>query len=170
MNIMTNVLAIIKTHAKVVSDKVELEHLDSVESKILERGVSSPIEQVMYSALITERVLRDIGEAEPIEINGEWHIHGLSITPQMQIGVYRVDFLVEFSRYYGDGTKIFRRVIIECDSQEFHDRTQQDRAYEKKRDRFLQKKDYKVFRYTGSEILKSSLSVSSEILDYLTEK
>ena len=40
-------------------------------------------------------------------------------------------------------------------------------AYEKERDRFIQKEGFKIFHYTGSEIVKNPFMVASEALSYI---
>lgn len=66
-------------------------------------------------------------------------------------------------------TYTIKSLIVECDSQEFHERTEKERRYEKARDRHLLSMGYKVFHYTGSEICKDPIGVAIEILVYLTE-
>lgn len=65
------------------------------------------------------------------------------IVPQFPIGRYTVDFMIE---YFGE------RFTIECDGHDFHERTKYQAARDKSRDRFIQSKGFKVFRFTGSEI------------------
>lgn len=112
-------------------------------------NISSPIEQILY---ITLKSLS--GLLDPI-----------IITPQHQIGKYRCDFLIQTcdektSRHY-------KEVIVECDSQEFHDRSEKERRYEKQRDRFFTSKGYKTLHFTGKEIMESPFKCSAEIFCYL---
>lgn len=60
-------------------------------------------------------------------------------------------------------------VIIECDSQQFHERTEPERRYEKARDRFLQVEGYKIFHYTGASIKNNSLDIAKEIIAYVLD-
>jgi Uncharacterized protein conserved in bacteria len=60
-----------------------------------------------------------------------------------------------------------RQVIVECDSQQFHERTEEERRYEKQRDRFLTVEGYKVFHFTGAEIVRNPWSVAAEILEFV---
>jgi very-short-patch-repair endonuclease len=111
-----------------------------------ENNINSPIEQILYFAFET---LKEINRCS---------IEDIDIVPQVKIGGYRVDFFVK-----GKG------VIIECDSQEFHDRTEKERRYEKVRDRFFQSNGYKVFHFTGKEIKDTPFEVAAEILSFLTK-
>lgn len=138
----------------------------------LERGIESPIEQILYCSIETVRELNYIGLGDPIEIGDrEWFVEGLDIRPQYKIGNYRVDFMVSFGRYNKVKHKpqIENKLIVECDSQVFHERDEKERRYEKKRDRYLISKGYQVFHYTGAEIIKDSLEIAKEIIAHLQE-
>lgn len=135
--------------------------------------IESPIERMLYAALVTLGKLENLGETEP-ENNGDFVIvHGLHISPQYKIGKYRVDFLVSY------GIDIFsipkektifsvgQELVVECDGTEWHERTEKERRYEKERDRFIQTEGYKIFRYTGKEITDAPFKVASEIFTYV---
>jgi len=79
------------------------------------------------------------------------------------IGKYYIDFLVSYN-ILGQSQK----VLIECDSQQWHETTEDQRRYEKSRDRYLLKKGYKVFHYTGKEIINNPYIVACEVLEHLT--
>lgn len=118
--------------------------IDNVRSVFDKHDIKSPIEQLLFAALCFK-----------IETRQTDHI---SITPQYVFKPYRADFLV-------DGAEV--ALIVECDSQEFHERTEEERRYEKERDRFFQKHGYRVFRYTGKEILEDPISIADEIISYV---
>lgn len=131
----------------------------------LEVGLQSPIEMVMWVAL------HAVAQVNRMEFNdfvdSNTFTGGLDILPQYKVGKYRADFLV-VSYGHGDPDVSPRReVIVECDGTAFHERTEPERRYEKARDRFFQKKGYKIFRYTGSEILKRPYEIAVEILDFV---
>jgi very-short-patch-repair endonuclease len=143
--------------------------------------VESPIEQILYTALKAICKLNNIDQADPQEIRGELIVVGISIDPQFQIGKYRVDFKISYGAFLsqrdhikapciqqGENRAIVSNVIVECDSQQFHDRTEKERRYEKQRDRFLQSNGYVVFRYTGSEIIKRPMEIAREIISFVT--
>ena len=135
--------------------------------------MESPIEHILYIALRTVQELNYIEDGEPhFTQEGKISCSGLVIKPQQKIGIYRCDFEIGF--YSGGSTaKSEERnnaVIVECDSQEFHERTEKERRYEKTRDRHLTKAGYKVFHYTGSEIIKKPLEIAKEILEFVTKQ
>lgn len=133
---------------------------------ITDNPIDSPIEQILYLAFETMREINRKSPSEPIIYEGKEIVVGLGLHPQRTIEKYRVDFVAVYGRIY---KKIYEyeEVIIECDSQQFHERTEKERRYEKKRDRYLQKKGYKIFHYTGKEIFEQPYQVVSEIIGHL---
>ena len=103
---------------------------------------------------------------DPVQEDGDWHVAGLSIMPQAAIGKYRADFHISHERKFKNRWE-HRQVIVECDSQQFHERTEEERRYEKQRDRFLTTEGYKVFHFTGTEIVKNPWLVAAEILEFV---
>ena len=73
-----------------------------------------------------------------------------SIEQQKQLcgGAYRADFAVTTP----EGAK----VVVECDGHEFHEKTREQAARDKKRDRELQIAGWMVLRFTGSEIYRGA--------------
>lgn len=128
--------------------------------------MTSPIEHFFYAAFKAIVQLNGLKMADPIEVNGEMFMEGIDIQPQVAIEKYRVDFLLHNFRIKKERTK---RLVVECDSQQFHERTEPERRYEKERDRFLQSSGYHVFRFTGKEIKNEPFRVAGESLAYLTD-
>jgi hypothetical protein len=127
----------------------------------------TPIEVPMLSALfivggaLGARATLVCGD----EVIGEEEaLPRLSIEPQAELGEHRVDFLLTLHHptmemnTLPDGTPrptqkvLKRRMIVECDGHDFHDRTKEQARKDRSRDRILQTLGYRVFRYTGSEI------------------
>lgn len=149
--------------------------------------IESPIERMLYAALNTIRIERNLSDGEPqiwkCGLRGTkstWDFEcseGLSISPQRKIGKFRVDFVVSYhccawpnSEGRPGDKKIIdagKTIVVECDGHDWHERTESERRYEKQRDRFLQSKGYEVFHYTGKEITDDPFAVADEILDYL---
>ena len=135
-----------------------------------EDGIESPIEQLLYAAIRTIQALNYIEDADPVQIDGKWVPIGFGIYPQYKIGKYRGDFMicVARQRHNEEQKVLMRELIVECDSQEFHERTERERRYEKDRDRFLMSKGWKVFHYTGKQILEDSMKIAKEIVVEVT--
>ena len=152
------------------SDKIGLMANESFNQEVfcnfIDLNISSPIEQILYIALKTVAKINFIENAEPYCLpDNSWTVRGLDIKPQYKIGQYRCDFLVTFDSY-----NISNSIIVECDSQQFHERNEHQRRYEKARDRYFIAQGYKTFHYTGSEIIKNHLEVAKEIIVYLTNR
>ena len=138
----------------------------------------SPIEQLFLTAF---RTLVEINEYEGTEelIDDEYLCNGIFVFPQKQIGKYRTDFAMLFLKdgkvpitwrkgtIKKDDAKEIKRLVVELDGHEFHDKDEKQRRYEKARDRHLQKLGYKVFRYTGSEICQNPFKAAAECIAYL---
>jgi very-short-patch-repair endonuclease len=132
----------------------------------------SPLERMVYTAIKFVQCRDSIPDSEPeLDPNGEWRMgEGVTIFTQEHVGKYRVDFIVEYCRctckWKPDHTFEFvnERVVVECDSQEWHDRTPEQRKYEKQRERFLTLEGHKQLHYTGREIHENPIGVAVEIL------
>lgn len=141
---------------------------------IKENGIASPIEQLLYCALSTAQKLSFIPDLNPKIDGDQLFMYGLYISPQVEIGKYRVDFVVQYNephRMRPSETKPSEKVqevIVECDSQEWHERTEKERRYEKARDRYFTVKGYKVFHFTGKEITDDPFKVACEVISYVT--
>lgn len=120
-------------------------------------SVKSPIEILFFCAIKT---IIDTNKLEYYVIGDL--IYGVEIMPQENIGKYKVDFLIA-----NHGKIKTEYLIVECDGHSFHEKNENKRRYEKKRDRFLQKQGYKIFRFTGSEIVKDPISIAKECLEQI---
>ena len=83
-------------------------------------------------------------------------------SPQVVIGSYRVDFLV-----VGQGMPKSEPMLIavECDGHDFHEKTKEQAARDKARDRALVGAGYYVMRFTGAEIWRDAEGCCQQILD-----
>jgi very-short-patch-repair endonuclease len=161
--ISPNVLSFIEHCSVIVSG---YEH-DSFSQKLFgdcfDVVTDSPIEQILYCAIKTVlrvNFIHDTPTQLPIG-NGNYIIRGVEIIPQKKIDNYRCDFEIT-------GFPEKTSVIVECDSQIYHERNEKERRYEKARDRFFVMNGYKVFHYTGSEIVKNAYKIAIEIISYVT--
>jgi very-short-patch-repair endonuclease len=130
--------------------------------------MESPIEHMLYTALWTIADLGGFPSHTVHYLEDREQLSGLSVDPQVVIGTYRVDFLVSWHGYPCARNTQPKAVVIECDSQLWHERTEAERRYEKKRDRELLKRGYHVFRFTGKEIKDTPFHVASEVLNFVS--
>jgi len=93
------------------------------------------------------------------------------IQPQVQIGKYRVDFMAQsvLCQNYTDKARVIhsRKMIIECDGHDFHERTADQAERDKSRDRELVAKGFTVLRYTGREIWRDPTAAAIEVVELL---
>ena len=140
-------------------------------AEIIEGTIQSPIERVLYVALLAVMRINFLGGVEPE--SDTLLSPGIYIAPQKKIGKYRADFSIECIRWRHEKMTpshyTFREVVVECDGTAFHERTEVERRAEKCRDRFMQKMGLKVFRYTGKEILDDPYTIAAEIIGYVTD-
>lgn len=135
-------------------------------SSLFNSGIKSPIEARLAGALLwLDMEWAGLPEADivggPNDHADLWgprdELH-FFITPQASIGKYRADFLLWFSigRHHGG-------VVVECDGHDFHERTKEQAARDKRRDRELLAAGYPVMRFTGSEIYKDPIGCAEQV-------
>lgn len=147
---------------------------DEMKNINAELPIISPIERMMYMALWATSRMYGIPDSDPINFGKEAIVlYGISIKPQYRIGRYRVDFLVTLEKRIHNN-RLARTildkpmdVIVECDSQEWHERSERERRKEKQRDRYLISKGYRVFHYTGKEITDDALKPADEVIRFI---
>jgi very-short-patch-repair endonuclease len=79
---------------------------------------------------------------------------------QVAIGTHVVDFLI----LHLEGLDGLGGVVVECDGHDYHERTKEQVARDRARDRDLQEQGYKVFRFTGSEIWRDAIGCADQAL------
>jgi very-short-patch-repair endonuclease len=81
---------------------------------------------------------------------------------QHEIGDYRADFAVCLAGICG-GKHRTAWIAVECDGHEFHERTKAQAARDKARDRAITQAGFRILRFTGSEIYRSSFACAVEV-------
>ncbi len=116
----------------------------------------SPIERLFAVGLagvsfdtpiVMSKAVKNVDLKRPYYAGGRTDF--IMVWPQQQIGPYRVDFAV---RVHDDATGQNHWFVVECDGHEFHERTKEQAAADRSRDRALMLAGYKVVRFTGSEL------------------
>lgn len=120
----------------------------------------SPIEEALLAAFCATNIMAPIfiipGMVE-VTLPGR---PIASIALQEQIAGYRVDFLLTCTK---DGEE-FAKIVVECDGHEFHDKTKEQAARDKARDRALTAAGCRVLRFTGSEIYRGAYQCVCEVV------
>ena len=82
--------------------------------------------------------------------------------PQVTWDTYVLDFMMIMM-----GIRAPVCLAIECDGHKFHERTKEQAARDRSRDRTLMKHGFRVVRFTGSEIWHRANECAQEICDIL---
>lgn len=80
------------------------------------------------------------------------------LAPQYHFENYRIDWAV----FQGIGC-----VFVECDGHEFHERTKEQAAHDRQKDRAIQTAGIPILRFTGSEIYRDAVACAAQVLDVL---
>lgn len=105
-------------------------------------------------------------DGEPMDIKSGDFGYNYLIKREVKFSSYRVDFLCSYESFFRLEYKA-SSVIVECDSQEWHETTEEQRRTEKKRERFLQSKGINILRFTGKEIMEDPFLCSAEVVFFL---
>ena len=92
--------------------------------------------------------------------------NALLIRPQVQIGGRRVDFLIHALDWRDEDNLKWRRLIVECDGHDYHERTKEQAKRDRSRDRKSVMDGYDCFRFTGSEIWNDPWGCAEQITDW----
>lgn len=80
------------------------------------------------------------------------------IVPQQPISSYRADLAIQAKRM---------RLVVEVDGHEFHEKTKEQAAKDKRRDRDLQQEGWNVFHFTGSEVWRDPFGCCEAINKFI---
>lgn len=114
----------------------------------------SPIEEKLLAAIqhaFTRRIK---------DFDREW-----TCVQQASVLSYRIDML--FTDRHDAGGLSGIRLAVECDGHDWHDRTKQQAAYDRARDRELLRAGIPTIRFTGSEIHHAAERCANEVMDTL---
>jgi very-short-patch-repair endonuclease len=132
----------------------------------------SPIEKLMAIALWSRGewskrlVMHGVASVRMLEDMAAEEL-AIQCAPQVEVEGYRVDFLAVLVTSQKDPVY---RVAIECDGHDFHEKTKEQAARDKARDRTLTAAGITVMRFTGSEIWKDAGACADEVLNVLWSK
>lgn len=140
----------------------------------------TPIEKVFCLALdVTARFVRPYHRAEVHICKGvedlcEGRMYDFVVIPQASIGKYRVDFLIAvwdpLDAEWADASTVkydpdlWKFLVVECDGHDFHERTKEQAARDRRRDREMSLAGYRVFRFTGSELWRDPIKCATDVV------
>jgi hypothetical protein len=150
-----------------------------------DRHGETPIERLLYAAihlfvahcedeyfthvrLVSAEAFNSWKDNESIDLQ---HLY---ITSQDNVAGWRADFVVhvfaDWSRTENPGQKGWNRLIVECDGHDFHERTKEQAARDRDRDRQAQLAGIEIFRFTGSEIWRDPLGCATQVLAWANRR
>lgn len=135
----------------------------------LEKTCESPIEVAFGAALLTQdhlehRVMRPDLHLIDARDEPNYRADLALMMPQYPWNGYRIDFVLRLPRYR------FKYLFIECDGHNFHERTKEQAARDRLKDRDVQQAGYPVLRFTGSEIYRDANSCGSQVISFINER
>lgn len=136
---------------------------------MLTRACESPIEVALGCAILVadqlehENMRNGFLLCGPNEMDHYRHDLALMI-PQFPFDGYRIDFALRLPRYR------FKYLLIECDGHDFHERTKEQAARDRAKDRYAQHNGFPILRFTGSEIYRDVGDCASQVLSFITDR
>lgn len=137
-------------------------------------GIESPIERLFVLGLFCLIEMHDY-DFIPIEDCEVWEGDGETIRQEVRDKLKkRGMMLIQYQHKLLDWRADFvlscpsistAKVIVECDGHDFHERTKEQAARDRKRDRAAQAAGYTIFRFTGSEIYRDPMACSEAALN-----
>jgi very-short-patch-repair endonuclease len=132
----------------------------------------SPIETLMFAAMysaIQDTFCFEIASATsgyPVFVPGAepCSLNRILIEQQIEICGFRADFVIHFWVW---PAKTWKKLIVECDGHDFHERTKEQAKRDRSRDRLAQCQGIPILRFTGSEIWNDPLGCGYQVGEYL---
>ncbi|ACL58471.1 endonuclease domain-containing protein [Methylobacterium nodulans] len=151
-----------------IAEMVEAEIRSSFDGSA--RSIDSPIERLFLAAIlglcahVPKYEQLGLGGCDRVPDAADFNHRGyLLLGRQVRVLDWPADFLLSVQRIE-DGA-VFR-VVVECDGHEFHERTKEQAARDRSRDRALQARGCVVMRFTGSEVYRDPVRCACEALDW----
>lgn len=89
------------------------------------------------------------------------------LEPQVQFPWARVDFVIHAYCHYERFAPLgWRQLIVECDGHDFHERTKEQAARDRSRDRDAQLAGIEIFRFTGSELWRDAWGCAAQVIEW----
>lgn len=137
-------------------------------------GIDSPIERILavglfalvessdylYAPVISvESVKGEVTDAlHPMVRERIFRDGTMLVQMQHKLLDWRADFVISIPSVSD------KKVIVECDGHDFHERTKEQAARDRSRDRAAQEAGHMMLRYTGSEIYRDPMMCAENVI------
>lgn len=141
-------------------------------------GGDTQIEKLLLLAIIAKSrynateyseilIPRSVELESRLLMNIKHHRTALVVRPQAGVGNRIVDFLVHAVDWRcQEKDWRWRRLIIECDGHDFHERTKEQAARDRAKDRAALLSGQDQLRFTGSEIWRDPWECATQVFDW----
>lgn len=140
------------------------EHSALEEFQYLRGLCQSPIEVKFLTSMLSELM------AQESTSGFSMILRKYDIRPQEKVGPYRIDFGVGYHPMepmdvLTNSQSI--RIAVECDGHAFHEKTKEQAARDKARERAISLEGWTVLRFTGSEIYKDADACARTVMEQI---
>jgi very-short-patch-repair endonuclease len=171
MNVTDKINDMVKAISKELVEDVSNSSTEMVESPIerlmktafLMREYKRNITSILSVSVIINEDMNTMEDAVNHAVNSPFVIVVMS---QAKVGTYRAEFLAAFNPGCSGSRNALKLLAIECDGHEFHQKTKQQAARDRARDRYFLKRGIPVMRFTGSEIWENAINCVDDVISY----
>lgn len=151
-----------------VSEQIDTFHDEAVGDSPIERLFITALESIVLAGLVEYRFVRFPSAHWSIsELLAQRDQLSLIVEPQAKVSGWRVDFLIyAWDTGRATGREQWRRLIVECDGHDFHERTKAQAICDRSRDRAAQLEGVTVLRFTGSEIHNDPMECAMQVVEW----
>lgn len=136
---------------------------DFYKKKYMEDVIEQAEQRIMVAELCESPIER-IACLELFSLYESFPVGECKVQPQVIIGKYVVDFLISYELPKTNKTL---EIVIECDGHDFHEKTKEQVARDKERDRFMILEGYTVLRYSGHEICEDPNRIVQDVKELI---
>lgn len=136
---------------------------------ILSKICESPIEVALGATILMKDRIDPYMRGNGINVASSKEIDDYGpkkwlLVPQYEWHEFRIDLALRVPRYR------FEWIFIECDGHEFHERTKEQAARDRQRDREIQSAGIPVLRFTGSEIHRDLSGCGEQVFQFIEDR
>ena len=147
----------------------DLQDAISYEVTILSRICESPIEVALGATILMMDRIDSYLRGNRIIVASTKDIPDYRddcwmLVPQYEWCGFRIDLALRLPDYR------FKWVFIECDGHDFHERTKEQAARDRQKDREIQAAGIPVLRFTGSEIHRDLESCGRQVFQFIEDR